>query len=98
MEPARTCLGCRRSSPKSSLLRFVVHEGVVIPDPSETRPGRGAWVHRSSECVATAVSRKAFGRALKRPDATVDRDLALRFVSTDRSEPASGTEPDHPEK
>ncbi len=28
-------------------------------------PGRGAWVHETSECVETAIRRRAFVRALR---------------------------------
>ncbi len=28
-------------------------------------PGRGAWVHETTECVDTAIRRRAFVRALR---------------------------------
>jgi predicted RNA-binding protein YlxR (DUF448 family) len=65
MEPVRTCLGCRSRADKSSLLRVVAVNGVVVPDPSATLPGRGAWVHPTSGCIEKSISRKAFGRALR---------------------------------
>jgi len=34
-------------------------------DDSAVLPGRGAWVHPSSECIRKALQRKAFGRALR---------------------------------
>jgi predicted RNA-binding protein YlxR (DUF448 family) len=37
----------------------------VVPDPSATLPGRGAWVHPTVPCVDLAVKRKAFARALR---------------------------------
>ena len=37
----------------------------MLPDPSATLPGRGAWVHPAVPCIELAVKRRAFGRALK---------------------------------
>jgi len=65
MEPVRTCLGCRSRADKSSLLRVVAQDGVVLPDPSGILPGRGAWIHPTSECITKSISRNAFGRALR---------------------------------
>ena len=65
MVVVRTCLGCRQRSDKTSLLRVVARDGDVVPDPSRTLPGRGGWVHPTRECIDTAITRKAFGRALR---------------------------------
>ena len=72
MNNVRTCLGCRQRAPKSSLLRFVERADEVVADHSATLPGRGAWVHPTVECVETALSRKAFGRALRSPKIAAD--------------------------
>lgn len=32
-----------------------------------SRPGRGAWLHPDPRCLAVAVKRRAFGRALRGP-------------------------------
>lgn len=37
----------------------------VLPDPRATAPGRGAHLHPTTECFELAVSRRAFGRALR---------------------------------
>ncbi|SJN35538.1 hypothetical protein FM119_09515 [Mycetocola reblochoni REB411] len=34
-------------------------------DDSASMDGRGAWVHPSAECVEKAITRRAFGRALR---------------------------------
>jgi predicted RNA-binding protein YlxR (DUF448 family) len=65
MEPVRTCLGCRARADTSVLLRIVALDGEVVPDPSATLPGRGAWVHPTAQCVENAAKRRAFGRALR---------------------------------
>ncbi len=82
MVPARTCLGCRRRDERSALLRMVLRDGVVIPDPKAALPGRGAWVHRSRECVESAVKRRAFGRAF-RTTVSLDVDAVIAAVGTD---------------
>jgi predicted RNA-binding protein YlxR (DUF448 family) len=43
----------------------VARDGRVAVDAAARLPGRGAWLHRSSACVDTALKRKAFGRALR---------------------------------
>ncbi|MET0302992.1 MAG: YlxR family protein [Microbacteriaceae bacterium] len=65
MEPLRTCLGCRQRAPRSHLLRVVARDGRAVADAAASLPGRGAWVHRSRECLDTAVKRRAFARALR---------------------------------
>ena len=69
---ARTCVGCRRRDARSALLRVVAecsdtgeYPARVVADPRLRLPGRGAWLHPTSECLDLAVRRKAFGRALK---------------------------------
>jgi hypothetical protein len=42
-------------------------------------PGRGAWLHPTSECFELAVRRKAFGRAL-RLQAPVDVSAVARHL------------------
>ncbi|WP_291046794.1 YlxR family protein [Herbiconiux sp.] len=70
MEPVRTCVGCRARTTRSSLLRVVARDlvptgTVLVVDETASLPGRGAWLHPSSECFQTAVTRRAFGRALR---------------------------------
>ena len=65
--PVRTCVGCRGRDTDSRLLR-IVHDpetSALSPDPRRRAAGRGAWVHRDPRCIATALDRKAFTRALR---------------------------------
>ena len=80
--PVRTCLGCRSRASQSDLLRVVARDGAVVPDAAAVLPGRGAWVHPTQDCIATAVKRKAFGRALRVQTALDTSELA-RATSTD---------------
>ncbi|SDP41954.1 Protein of unknown function [Nakamurella panacisegetis] len=63
--PIRTCVGCRDKADASTLLRVVVVDGVITPDPRHRLPGRGAWLHPRAECLDLAERRRAFGRALR---------------------------------
>jgi predicted RNA-binding protein YlxR (DUF448 family) len=45
----------------------VARDGRVVVDAAARLAGRGAWVHPARACLETAVSRKAFGRALRAP-------------------------------
>ncbi|WP_251043312.1 YlxR family protein [Arthrobacter sp. ISL-48] len=66
-QPQRTCIGCRNKGPRSELLRLVAEgsgSAAVLVDERRRMPGRGAWLHPSESCLALAVKRRAFGRAL----------------------------------
>ncbi|HEY0249786.1 MAG TPA: YlxR family protein [Gryllotalpicola sp.] len=67
MESVRTCIGCRSRALRSSLLRVVVRDSLIVVDESAVMTGRGAWLHPSAECMRKALQRKAFGRALRVP-------------------------------
>ncbi len=67
-------------------MRVVARDGRVAVDAAARLPGRGAWLHRSSACVDTAIQRKAFGRALREPgiDATGLREEPGLDTSSDQ--------------
>ncbi|UFS60086.1 YlxR family protein [Subtercola endophyticus] len=65
MEPVRTCVGCRARAEKSSLLRVVAQNSILVVDETATLPGRGAYLHETAACFQNAVKRRAFGRALR---------------------------------
>ncbi|WP_235831485.1 YlxR family protein [Gordonia zhaorongruii] len=46
----------------------------VAVDTAGSLPGRGAWLHRESDCVSAAVRRRAFGPALRDRGLTVNPD------------------------
>ncbi|NYD55094.1 hypothetical protein BKA02_002149 [Microbacterium pseudoresistens] len=50
---------------------MVVQNELLVFDEKAVMPGRGAWVHPTSDCVDTARRRRAFTRALRVP-ASVD--------------------------
>jgi predicted RNA-binding protein YlxR (DUF448 family) len=62
--PMRQCLGCREMKPKRELIRAVRSPvGEVSLDFIGKKPGRGAYVCRSSECLKRAIKSKALSRA-----------------------------------
>lgn len=64
--PIRTCVSCRVSSDKKSLVRIVrLGEGDVKIDPSGKAPGRGAYLCGAKECLAAALKTNKLGRALR---------------------------------
>ena len=67
VSPVRTCIGCRERDGMPSLLRIVLVEGRIIPDPRRRLPGRGAWIHPTAACEGLATRRRAWSRALRYP-------------------------------
>jgi len=70
--PIRSCVGCGRKASQAELLRFVAHEGKLVP--GESRPGRGVYTCRRLSCFERAVARRAFNRTLRQ---TVEVEPAL---------------------
>ena len=67
MDSVRTCVGCRARAPRTTLLRVVAVDSILVPDEKASMPGRGAWVHETNACVEAAIRRRAFVRALRVP-------------------------------
>ncbi len=66
--PMRMCVGCREMKPKKELLRVVRSpEGIVSLDMTGRKPGRGAYVCRSAECLKRAIKQRQLERAFECP-------------------------------
>lgn len=64
--PQRMCVSCRTRKNKKDLLRVVLMpDGQVTVDPTGKKPGRGAYVCKSRECLAQAVKAHRFDKGLK---------------------------------
>ncbi len=64
--PQRQCVGCREMKDKKSLLRVVRSpEGAVSLDFGGKKPGRGAYVCHSVECLRKARKTRALERAFE---------------------------------
>lgn len=62
--PQRTCVACRATIDKRSLVRIVRSPDGVRVDPTGKAPGRGAYVHDRPECWQAALN-GPLERALK---------------------------------
>lgn len=83
--PIRSCIACRKKESWTDLLRIVLVNDQVEPDPHHNKPGRGAWLHpQSLDCLEKAVQRRAFSRAFK-SSADVKVELLEDFLKTLRS-------------
>ena len=66
--PLRQCLGCREMKPKRELIRAVRSpEGEISLDFMGRKPGRGAYVCPSADCLKMARRSKALERAFGAP-------------------------------
>lgn len=62
--PLRMCLGCGEMLPKRELLRVVKSpEGEVSLDPTGRKPGRGAYICHSLDCLRLARKKRSLERA-----------------------------------
>lgn len=66
--PLRQCLGCREMKPKRELIRVVRSpEGEISLDFHGKKPGRGAYLCPSPDCLKRARKAKALERAFALP-------------------------------
>jgi len=64
-EPVRTCVACRQEAGKGALIRLVRRpDGSAAMDPTGHAAGRGAYLHRSQECIEIARKRRQVERSL----------------------------------
>ena len=77
-EPIRTCAGCAERAPKRTLLRFVGTADGLVVDPARRAAGRGAYLHRATQCFDLFVRRRGPVRSLRR---SVGRPERERFVA-----------------
>jgi len=79
--PQRTCVGCRALREQRGLIRL---HADAVGRLTVSRPGakgRSAYLCPSADCLARALERKAFSRALRRAVDTADVDgLRTRIV------------------
>lgn len=63
------CVGCRQRAERTELVRLVAvrhyDSWSVVVDSNGSQPGRGAHLHPTERCLRSAITRKAFGRALR---------------------------------
>ena len=65
-QPQRTCVACRSTSDKRTLLRVVRGpDGSVSVDPTGKRAGRGAYLCNRLECWQAALKKGRLDSALR---------------------------------
>ena len=75
----RMCVGCREMKEKKSMIRVVRSpEGEVSLDPVGKKPGRGAYVCRSADCLKRAIRQKQLERQL---DVTLPPETAAALTA-----------------
>lgn len=86
--PMRMCVGCREMKPKRELIRVVrAPDGTVSLDPVGKKPGRGAYVCRSEDCLRRAIKQKQLERQL---EVQLTDEVAQQLQQTIASLPADG--------
>lgn len=74
-KPQRSCLGCRKSRDRGTLIRYVLSpQGELVADIEAKLPGRGAYTCVSKTCLQAALKQRQFSRAFKREVVTAAPD------------------------
>ena len=76
--PQRRCVGCNNMKDKKELIRVVRSaEGEVSIDKVGKKPGRGAYVCPTSECITKAVKEKRLEKAL---DVSIGTEVYKKLI------------------
>jgi len=90
-EPQRSCLACRESKDKRSLLRFVLApDRTVVPDLQQKLPGRGVYTCMKASCLNLAAKKRQFGRGFKEEVLGAEAELLTRQVTEKLEERIAG--------
>ena len=79
--PQRTCVGCRLTLPKRSLIRVVRRTDGVHIDPTGKLAGRGAYLHNARPCWERGL-KGALANALKTELTVDDRSRLTSFLDS----------------
>jgi len=85
--PQRTCVGCRQTLAKRSMIRIVRTPAGLQVDPTGKVPGRGAYLHDQRSCWESGL-KGALAHALKVELTEKDRETLRAFMATLPVEPA----------
>ena len=61
----RTCIGCRSTDAKHSLIRLVNSPDGIVVDPTGKQNGRGAYIHTNQQCVDRILDVRMLSKALR---------------------------------
>ena len=83
--PQRTCVACRSTDAKRTLLRLVrTAEGTVEVDPTGKRAGRGAYLCARVRCWERGINERTLVRALRLEGLTDENRAALLRYADER--------------
>lgn len=80
--PQRTCIACRQVGGKRGLVRLVRTETGVELDPTGKASGRGAYLHPSRACWATALEGRRIQQALRTSLTEEDRRALTEYMQS----------------
>lgn len=84
----RTCIGCRSTDAKNSLIRLVNSRDGIIVDPTGKQNGRGAYIHTDQQCVDRILDGRMLSKALRveiGPDELLGLKTDIKVVSAKMS-------------
>jgi predicted RNA-binding protein YlxR (DUF448 family) len=83
--PIRTCVGCQQRETQEKLVRWVAEAtGRIKLDDHARQPGRGAYTHRTRDCLEAAV-RGGFSRSFRRRTQPLDVERLWELVEDKES-------------
>jgi predicted RNA-binding protein YlxR (DUF448 family) len=82
MTSVRSCVGCGARGVKSELRRFVRDAEVLRLDPTQTAPGRGAYLHDDTECTRRFACGRGPIRSLRWTPSVKARALLAASVAS----------------
>jgi len=91
--PQRTCVGCRQTLEKRSLIRIVRTPNGIKIDPTGKLPGRGAYLHNLIECWEKGL-KGSLANALKTELSTEDKEYLNSYINNLQ---ANNSPPNHQE-
>jgi predicted RNA-binding protein YlxR (DUF448 family) len=90
--PIRSCVGCGDRDAQAGLLRVVLIDGRLTPDPLRRAAGRGAYLHRRASCADAFVARRGAVRSLRATPPRVDRERLVAALAASGEITRSGGE------
>lgn len=71
--PMRKCVGCKENAEKKELIRIVKDkDDNIFVDESGKANGRGVYIHKDSNCLESAFTKKELERSLR---CKIDKDI-----------------------
>ena len=66
-QPQRTCVACNEQKDKKNLLRIVKSkEGIIEPDITGKKNGRGAYICKNEDCLNKLIKSKRLERIFEK--------------------------------